>query len=225
MARVIDLSLPIKPHWRWPVEVERTSDFAKGDLFLTSCITLSLHTGTHVDAPLHFVPGQAAIADTELEAWMGEAAVIDCSHRGAEEGVTRSDLDAGGQHVRAEDIVLLRTDWPKKCSYETKEFWAKAPYTTRKACEWLAERGVKALGTDYPPDEVLRLRVTDPHNPRVSDRAEYTTHDVLLSRGILLIEYLTNLHLISRPRVRLLALPLRIEGVDGSPVRAIAIEE
>lgn len=156
---------------------------------------------------------------------MGEAAVIDCSYRGPEEGVTCSDLKAGGRHLRAGDIVLLRTDWPKKCSYETEEFWTKAPYTTREACEWLAERQIKALGTDYPPDEVLRFWVTDPKNPRVREPAEYTTHDVLLRRGILLIEYLTNLHLISRPRVRFLALPLRIEGVDGSPVRAIAIEE
>jgi len=225
MARVIDLSLPIKPHWRWPVEIERTGDFARGDLFCTSQITLSLHTGTHVDAPLHFVPGGVAIADTGLEAWMGEAAVINCSHRGAGEGITRADLDEGGQHVRAGDIVLLRTDWPRKCSYETKEFWTKAPYTTREACEWLAERRIKALGTDYPPDEVLRFWVTDPQNPLVHDRFEYTTHDVLLRRGILLIEYLTNLHLITRPRVRFFALPLRIEGADGSPVRAIAMEE
>ena len=121
------------------------------------------------------------------------------------------------------DIVLLRTDWPLKCPVESERFWREAPFTGRSACEWLVERGVKAVGYDYPPDYSIRTMTFDP-DKKVT-RFDCTTHDVFFPAGITVIEYLTNLDQIKAPRCRFIALPLRLEGGDGSPVRAVALVE
>ncbi len=220
---IIDLTAPIAPHWRWPVRAELTRDFRRGDLFQSTILTLSLHAFTHLDAPLHYIPGAPSIDQIPLDQWMGDAAVVDVTHRGENAGISAADLEERAQHIRPGDIVLLRTDWPRKCSMDSREFWVRAPYTTREACEWLVARKVKSVGTDYPPDEVLRYEVLDP--TRKPTGFDYPTHDVFFKAGIFVMEYLVNLHLISRPRVRVIALPLKIVGGDGSPARVIAIED
>ena len=129
---------------------------------------------------------------------------------------------ARGAHVRPGDIALLWTDWPRRRSWETLEFWTEAPYTARDACLWLADRGVKAVGYDYPPDRPIRYMVTGRWPADVSPE-EWATHHTFFPRGIGVIEYLTNLDRLGRDRVRFVALPLELEGGDGAPARAIAI--
>ena len=125
--------------------------------------------------------------------------------------------------MRRGDIVLLRTDWPRKVSVDSERFWREAPYTARSACEWLVGRGAKAVGYDYPPDHVIRTLIFEPGTP--VRREECVTHHVFFPAGVTVIEYLTNLDQIGASRCRFMALPLRLEGADGSPVRAIALVE
>ncbi len=222
MKRVIDLTLTIKEHWRWLPKLYPISTFENYH-FLTQRIDLNLHGFTHVDSPLHFLPNGPSMEKMPLEKYMGEAAVVNLSHLGENGGVTAEDLEKKGRHIRSGDIVLLRTDWPLKCDYMSRDFWAKSPYTTREACEWLVRRKVKTVGYDYPPDYVLRKRLLD---PQYKDKPEEnTTHYVFFKEGIVAVEYLCNLHLISKDRVQFMALPLLIAGAEGSPARAIAIEE
>jgi kynurenine formamidase len=176
-----------------------------------------------VDAPLHFLPDGRDIATMPIDQWIGEAAVVDLSHLGANGEVTARELERHGAHVRRGDIVLLRTDWPRRASVETPRFWQEGPFTGTTGCEWLVARGVKAVGYDYPPDHCIRDTVVTPR--RKPERAEYTTHAIFFPAGITVIEYLTNLDGIGAPRCRFVALPLALEGADGSPVRAIAITE
>jgi kynurenine formamidase len=222
VRRIIDLSFTIREHWRWLPKLYAISTF-KDYHFLTQRLDSNLHGFTHVDSTLHFMPNGPSMEKMPLEKYMGEAAVVNLSHLDENDGVTAEDLERRGQHIKTDDIVLLRTDWPRKCDYMTRDFWGQAPYTTREACEWLIGRKVKAVGYDYPPDYVLRKRLFD---SQYKDKPEEnTTHYVLLKEGVVAIEYLCNLHLITRNRVQFMALPLRIEGAEGSPVRAIAIEE
>jgi len=81
-------------------------------------------------------------------------------------------------------------------------------------------RGVKAVGYDYPPDYTVRTSIFAPGVKLTPEQC--TTHHVFFPAGVTVIEYLTNLDQIGAERCRFLALPLRIEGADGSPVRAIA---
>ena len=221
--RVVDLSFPIKPHFRWKVASERRSSHEAGDLFQSTILTVTCHAYTHVDAPNHFLPGDRDIAQMPADQWMGPAAVVDLTHLGDNGEVTAADLDAHAGHVHAGDIVLLRTDWPRRVSVESERFWREAPHTGRSACEWLVQRRVKAVGYDYPPDYAIRTMIFEPG--RKVTRHECTTHDVFFPAGITVIEYLTNLNDIGAPRCCFIALPLRIEGADGSPVRAVALVE
>jgi arylformamidase len=222
MPRLIDLSYPLRPHWRWVVEVERVKAHEHGDVFQSSVARLSLHAYTHVDAPVHFLPGGASHDQTPLEQFIGPARVVDLSHRASDEGITADDLEAHGRTLRPGDIALLRTDWPLKRAVESKEFWIEAPFTTRGACDWLVERGVKTVGYDYPPDEPLKRRAREPDYEGRPE--ENTTHFVFFPAGIFVIEYLCNLHLLPTDRpVQLIGLPLKMEGTDGAPARVIAI--
>jgi kynurenine formamidase len=179
------------------------------------------HGFTHCDGWSHFIPGGTPVDRMPLDTWVGDAAVVDLTHVGADTGISAADLQAHAGHVRQGDIVLLRTDWPRRRSWETPEFWTEAPWTGREACQWLVARGAKAVGYDYPPDYPIRHLVTG-RSPTVAPE-EWATHHTFFPAGIGVIEYLTNLHLLPRDRVRFCALPLRLEGGDGAPARAIAI--
>lgn len=221
--RIVDLTFPIKPHFRWKVATELRSSHARGDQFQSTLLTIPCHAFTHVDAPLHFLPGGRHIAEMSVDQWVGEAAVVDLTHIAANGEVTAADLERQGRHVRAGDIVLLRTDWPRRVSVEKERFWRDAPHTGQSACEWLIRRQAKTVGYDYPPDFCIRTMIFGPEK-RLA-REDHTTHHALFPAGISVVEYLTNLDQIGIPRCRFVALPLRIEGADGSPVRAVAMVE
>ena len=218
--RLVDLSFPIRPHFRWPVEPRLVRSHARGDLFQSTVLTIACHAYTHVDAPVHFLQGDRDIAAMPIDQWMGPAAVVDLSHLGDNAEVSAAELDRHAGHVEPGDIVLLCTDWPRKVSVESERFWKDAPWTGRSACDWLVAHRVKAVGYDYPPDYSVRTTIFSPGTP--VSREECTTHHVFFPAGITVVEYLTNLHAIGVPRCRFLALPLKIDGADGSPVRAIA---
>jgi arylformamidase len=219
--RIVDLSFPIRPHFRWSATLAQHRSHARGDNFTSSTATLGCHAFTHVDAPNHFLPGDRDIASMPIDQWMGEAAVVDLTHLGPNGEVTAADLEAKAQHVRAGDIALLYTDWPRKVDVASEDFWRVGPYTGRSACEWLIARRVKAVGYDYPPDYTVRTGIFSPETK--VPREDCTTHYHFFPAGITVVEYLTNLHAIGVPRCRFLALPLKLEGADGSPVRAVAL--
>ncbi|HSD50342.1 MAG TPA: cyclase family protein, partial [Candidatus Methylomirabilis sp.] len=75
--RIVDLSHPIRPHFRWTVRTEFRSSHATGDLFQATALTISCHAFTHVDAPVHFLPGGRHIAEVPVDQWVGDAAVVD----------------------------------------------------------------------------------------------------------------------------------------------------
>lgn len=223
MARVIDLSLPIKKHWRWYSGTFLTGSHDEGDAFRKTNLVMAVHGFTHVDAPAHFVKDGPTIDQLQLDLYCGAAAVVDLSDVAAEGEIGPAQLEERAAHLRPGDIAILRTNWPSKVDWESHDFWGTAPYLTEEACRWLADHGAKAVGMDFPADYVLRFEVRD--RTRHIAAEENTTHQFLLSNGIGLIEYLTNLDQITRERVTLYALPLKIVGSDGSPVRAIAVEE
>ena len=219
--RVVDLSFPIGPHFRWTVASERRSTHEAGANFQSTVLTVSCHAYTHVDAPVHFLPGDRDIASMPVDQWVGPAAVVDLTHLGDNGEVSATELEKHAGHVERGDIVLLRTDWPRKVDVASQDFWGRAPYTGRSGAEWLVERGAKAVGYDYPPDYCIRTGIFEPG--KKLQREDHVTHDVFFPRGITVIEYLTNLDAIGVPRCQFMALPLKIEGADGSPVRAIAL--
>jgi arylformamidase len=216
--RIVDLTRPIAHHFRWPVERTLTKAHERGDLFQITRVTLGTHGFTHMDAPRHYFPDGATTSEVPLEATIGEAAVVDLRDVHAEETIDARRLEARAGHLRPGDVALLATGWDRRRRLEDERFWRESPWLTRDAAEWLLARKVKALAVDFPQDRVIR----DLLDGIVRPIEEHVTHDVLLRRGVILIEYLTNTEALDRERVFFCCLPLKLPHCDGAPARVVA---
>ncbi len=218
MPRIVDLSYPIEDHFRWKVERGLTASFEQGARFEVTRIGLAVHGFTHVDAPRHISPDGATTSELRLESLVGQATVIDLTE--VEPNTAIGPAELAGADPRPGDIVLLSTGWDQRRSLSSRAFWTDAPYLTREACELLLERKPAAVGFDFPQDEPIRDLLSGDAAPI----ERFVSHDVLLRRGVPLIEYLRNLAAIEQPRPQLCALPIKLPDADGAPARVIAIE-
>lgn len=178
---------------------------------MTHRLVLGTHTGTHLDAPLHFIPGGEAVNSLALERLVGPAHVADLTRFGPLSEVSREELEhALGGPPRC-PRVLLRFDWSAR--FVNPRFYSESPYLTAEACQWLVNCGIDVLGMDTPsPDNPAHGRDSETDSPN---------HQLLLGAGVILLEYLTNLAALPA-EVFLLALPLPVVGADGAPMRVIA---
>lgn len=214
--KIIDLTMTIQTHWRWPVKLEFLQSHERGSEIQASAMKLTMHTFTHVDTPLHVSPDRITMEKVPLDQLCGPGAILDLKV-GPNQPITEEDVTKAGSHLKTGDIALLKTGWDLQRDYRTREFWTEAPYVEEKAARWLAGRELKAVGFDFPQDYCIRDIPT--RHPPVE---ELTTHHIILRRGIYLVEYLCNLHEISSNRVEVYALPLKIAGAEGAPARVIA---
>ncbi|HEM46663.1 MAG TPA: cyclase family protein [Alphaproteobacteria bacterium] len=221
MPRIIDLTMPIEPHFRWRPKRELKGDFARGDRFQVTWLGLTVHGFTHIDAPRHIDPAGETTDAIALERTTGPASVIGLDGIAPDTAITGEMLAAKGGHVAAGEIVLIRTNWDRRRDHHTPAFWADAPYMTRGACAWLGEHAPKAVGFDFPQDYPIRGLL----GGEAAAIEDFVTHDLLLRHGVVLIEYLCNMGEIGRERVTLYALPLKLPGADGAPARVVAVEE
>ena len=220
---IVDLTTPIDAgHFRWKVDRELVSSHAAGDVAEITRLGWVVHGFTHLDSPRHFAADGFTTDDIALDTVMGDAAVLDISAIEPNAPVTESMVREAGAHVRAGDIVLMRSGWDTVESINTAAFWTNAPYMTDEASHWLLDRGIKAIAFDFPQDYCIRDYETGARNPALE---ENTTHIELLLKGIPLFEYLCNMMEIKAPRVEFIGLPLKLPECDGSPIRAVAVEE
>jgi arylformamidase len=178
---------------------------------MTRRLVLGTHTGTHLDAPLHFIPGGAPVEAIALTSLVGPANVANLSDFKALEEVSSAALERALGGAPRHPRLLLRFDWSRR--FGDLSFYSRSPYLSEDACRWLLDAGVNVLGMDTP----------SPDDPRhAQDNAtDSPNHHLLLGAGVVLIEYLTNLDRLST-EVFLVALPLPVEGADGAPMRVIA---
>lgn len=174
--------------------------------------TVMSHVGTHVDAPLHHVPGGEAIHEIPLERFAGEGVVIDVSRDEAEE-IPLSAITSADVEVREDDIVILHTGWSEHF-YDHDEYLTY-PWLADEIGEWLAERSIKMLALDILSPDL-------PGSVRPDGWMEYPVHKALLPEGILIAENLTNVGGLVGERVEAQAYPVKIRGSDGAPVRFLA---
>ncbi len=203
----IDLSVPIRNgmvHWPGDPEfhIDRVKDYSAGDALVLSHIDLGVHTGTHMDAPLHFVPGGKTIDQIPLDATVGIARVIEISDPAC---VTAAELEAA--RPQAGERLLLKTT-NSAGRWNTDTFDENFVYISREAAECLVAARVRSVGVDY-------LSV----GGFFKDGKE--THSALLGAGVWIIEGL-NLAPLYSGAWDLICLPLKLMGAEGAPARAIA---
>jgi arylformamidase len=177
----------------------------------TRKLVLGTHSGTHCDAPRHFIPGGRTIEELPLEVFCGPAMLLDLSHKTDLSAITADDLAHLVKGKKPKRLVL-RFDWSKH--YRTMKYYESHPYLTEDAAQWIVENRISILGMDTPmPDSPLNGKGSQIDSP---------IHRILLSSEVVLLEYLCNLSEVKAEEFELLALPLKISEGDGSPVRCVA---
>ena len=202
----IDVSVPLRTgmvHWpdNPPVRIERMLDIEHGDAANVSTISMGSHTGTHMDAPLHFVQGGKGLDEMPLEATIGRTRVVEIHDP---ESVKPYELRPHG--IRKGDRILFKTRNSARRWHE-EAFIENFVYVSQEAARYLAAHEVQTVGIDY-------LSV----GGFVRDGVE--THRTLLEAGIWVIEGL-DLSQVAPGKYELICLPLKVERGDGAPARAI----
>jgi len=201
----IDISVTLSDgmvHWPGdpPVVVRRIQDLEAGAPANLTHIDMCAHTGTHVDAPLHFVKGGQGVDEMPLDAGIGPCRVVEILDR---ESVAADDLRPFAPCPGERLLVKTRNS---RRRWERQTFDPRFVHLRVEAAEFLAERGIRTLGVDY-------LSV----GGYEGDGGE--THSVLLQAGVWIIEGL-NLGAVGPGEYELVCLPLRLLGADGAPARA-----
>jgi arylformamidase len=209
-GRILDISRQVRAGIPvWPGDTAFDFSFVAKIADGASCnvgrVEMSVHTGTHIDAPRHFDDAGADAASVPLEKYVGPCVVADV--RPSARGIVPADLPGGlDEALRSAPRLLLR-------SYDKRPegFDEAMAHATPELADWLAGQGVLLLGVDTDSMDAF-------------DSKDLPAHQRLNQHGIAILEGI-DLSAVAPGAYDLIALPLRMEGADGSPVRAVLIEQ
>lgn len=186
-----------------PMKFGFLRDMRKGDIVTLSVLSMGAHSGTHVDAPMHFVANGAPIDQVELDRLIGPARVIDIP-----DSVQAIDAAELNRHDwKSAKRVIFRTRSTVRGWMGAREFHRDFAYIAPDAAQLLADAGVQLVGVDYLSSEQFGASA-----PR--------THQILLGQGIPIVEGL-DLRPIEAGVYDLIVLPIKVKGHEGAPARAI----
>ncbi len=177
--------------------------------FAERVLTLSTHTGTHIDLPSHMLEGGRSLDDFGVECFLGKGYAMDirtCSG----DVVTHDDCLRFEEEIRSCEFLLLCSGWSR--FWGEPAYYAGYPVLSPEAARWLSGIGLKGIGVDM-------ISVDTPSDDH------YRIHNLLLENGIVIIENLNNLSLLLSLNFSFSCFPLRIAGAEASPARAVAIAE
>ena len=208
--RIWDVSVPLRhgglvyPQ-NPPISITPVKSIAAGDTANVSRIDLGSHTGTHVDAPLHFMDGGAGVDELPLDVLIGPARLIAFG----DEVLVVGEADLRRHDLTGVTRLLIRTRNSAWLASGSTEFHPDFTHVAPDAAEYLVSIGVRLVGVDY-------LSVEQFHSPH------HRTHKTLLSNGVVIVEGLV----LSEPLpgdYELYCLPMLLAGLDGAPARAVLI--
>lgn len=202
----IDVSVPLHDgmvHWpdNPPVSIQRTMSMERGDVCNVTKMSLGVHTGTHMDAPIHWIPDGAGMDAMPPDATIGPARVI-----AIQDTVSIKPEELRPHDIQRGERVLFKTRNSERC-WTTDAFVEDFVFISHEAAHYLIESGIRTVGVDY-----LSVGGYTMDGPE--------THRALLEAGIWIIEGL-NLSPVTPGAYELICLPLRIAGADGAPARAL----
>ncbi|MDR3252845.1 MAG: cyclase family protein [Tannerella sp.] len=172
-----------------------------------SRVITSTHQGTHIDAPRHFFFKGECIDEIALERCVVRALKVDLTHKQPDTPILPADLEPYASQIDAGCSVLLQTGWEKH--FPDKTFFSGFPFVSKELADWFANKKVGLVGMDMPTPNCVDWKYV---------------HVKMLGAGILIVEGLANMaSLPADKQFTFFALPLKLKGRDGSPVRAIAI--
>ncbi len=208
---IYDLSLTISADLPvWPgdpaVMLERISRIEDGAEANVTYLKMSAHTGTHVDAPYHFLPDGTAVHDLDIKKLMGRVFVL---HLPDVPLITADVLRNAEIPSRTRRLLFKTRNSNLWAHGRSNEFFENYVALSADAAEYLVNRGVKVVGVDY-------LSVA-PYN------ATRATHEILLRAGVVIIEGL-NLSVVPEGRYTMYCMPLKLLNADGAPARVVLVD-
>ena len=184
----------------------------KDDGYNLELLFLSSHTGTHLDAPYHFLEKGSKIHEISLKKLVSEAVLIK-SIKKRNETITKTDIQKFEKKhgkIASFSSVIFYTGWQR--NLQKKYYFTKNPGLSVSAAKYLASKKINLVGIDSPSIDLG----TD---------SKFSVHQIFAKKGILIVENLANLEKIKSPKFHLVVLPLKLKNATGSPVRAIAFVE
>lgn len=211
MPKLADLTMPLSPR-TIPVPGHPQPEFEplhllERDGVRNTIMRVSIHTGTHIDAPSHFIENGASIDEIEIDRFHRPGLRLDLTDAAPGGPISLVQLEAAGFTADAArgSILLLATGWTDR-TWKTERLYDDNPFLGPDAAEAVAEAGPSALGLDFAVDE----------------QRPWPNHTVLLGAGVLLIENLMGLPALPDDDFEVIAFPLRLEGENGGPSRVVA---
>lgn len=213
--KIVDLSVPFKSQGThvfpgYPMPLRSTIATIRDDGYYSSVWTFVEHSGTHVDAPGHFLAGAPSVEKVPLETYIGKGVVLDFRGRKPNYSITRKDIENAlaknglkGKVGRGW-ILLFHTGYTKKAGTRR---WLEHPELSGEACRFITRLRVNAIGFDAPSPD---------HPP-------FPAHKILLPKGIALFEGLANLDKVADKDFVFVGVPLPLVDGSASPVRAFAM--
>jgi arylformamidase len=205
LSHTISPDMPVYPGTEPPMF--STACTIEGIGFLEKKITLFSHTGTHMDAPAHIIPGAKTLDQMPPDQFVGKGAVVDIR---VNNGST-IDIELLKPHqgrIEGCEFLLFHTGWGDL--WGTEAYLNRFPVLSHDAATWLAGFSLKGIGADtISADE--------------AESTAFPIHTIFLERDIVIIENLTNLRALPDTEFIFTCFPLKIEEADGSPVRAVAL--
>ncbi len=207
--KIIDLTLTYEEGMRGVAFENAKSKSVDG--WNSKTLHLYSHAGTHMDAPFHFEVNNQTIDEFEVSRFVCDSWVIPIDAY-AEQKIKLADLNAYPDLINKGDGVILKTGW--SAFVHEDKYRQALPGIHESLANWFVGKGINMLAVEPPS-------IAD-----VTDREEATKiHEILLGGDIIIVEGLTNLDAVSKEKVTLIALPLKIKKGDGAPARVIAMEK
>ncbi|MDF1569197.1 MAG: cyclase family protein [Spirochaetaceae bacterium] len=174
--------------------------------FREARLTMLTHTGTHLDAPAHILNGGSTLEKLPVDAFVGQAAVIDVS--GVTDRIEKSALLHAAEDIAELDFVILRTGWEGRWGVDS--YFSGFPTLSPDAARWLTGFRLKGIGFDCISADA-------------AETTDFEIHKIVLGAGIIIIENLRGLDALPDTAFRFAAFPLKLKDGDGSPVRAVGM--
>lgn len=207
---IYDVSVPLRNgmhYWEGDPEpnITRLEDHERGDAWTTSHLSFAAHIGTHIDAPLHRIRGGNTVDRLDLQTLIGRAYVVDLMAVVSE--ITAQVLDARNIPSNVKRL-LFKT--------RNEELWAREGFQknfvalSEDGAQWIVQRGIKLVGMDYLSADMF-----------LTDAAP--AHDTLLNASVVIVEGMM-LQRVAAGWHTLICLPIKVQGADGAPARAILFD-
>jgi arylformamidase len=183
----------------------------KEDGYNLELLFLSSHTGTHLDAPYHFVKNGAKIHQIPLDRLLGDCILIKIK-KGKNQAITKNDLilfERKNGNIPKHSSVIFHTEWQKNLNSDS--YFINNPGLSESAARYLVSKEINLVGIDSPSIDL-------------GTNHTFSVHKILAKNNVLIIENLSNLNKISSKQFEFVILPLKLQDATGSPVRAIAIQ-